>query len=846
MSAKVFLGDLSYLTDANQHNLYTPLNIGYCASYTKHKFGTDVGVGMFKEAISLIKAVQEYKPLVVGLSLYYWNAELTKVTANTIKHYSPETFVVIGGPCIDTDKGEQDRLFAEFPSVDAIVPNEGEQGFANLVGRQLGGDQTTVVAGATIRGFSAGAPIGLSTNLAEAPSPYLAGYLDVFLGGHFQPLIQTSRLCPYTCLTGDTLVNTIYGNLPIKELAEKYGDAGVPVYTYDPNTKRAFIAQGINIRKYGVNKDIVRVHFDDGTHIDCTPDHQFLEFARHRQWACEAKDLVPGSRVRALRFETHPSNRVYVQWGRGSKRQLRYRMVMEYLLGRKLTRKEHIHHIDHNPGNDHPDNLQHFVSAAEHLKAHPENSVRMKEKNPTRFGISQEWRQKLSASGRGKTRSIDSRYRYRESKLGKRNPNYKDGQFSGRSSRIDEVNHKVVKVEKLTELADVYCLTVPETGWFFANNVLVKNCAFCVSGKDRGKLRAFPLELVRDELAYIAKKFKGHPDTLFYITDENFGIMERDLEVADYILETQKKHGYPNRIFYYNDKRFTQISRSLHEKVGKMCWHGVCLSLQSENPEALKAIKRRNLTDEQLQSALAWAKGLKLKTSTELIFGLPGETLETFCRLVDKCARFGFDVIHCYNLMLFSGIEMYRKKYREEHKLETRKRFRYVHNVGGQEVVETDEVVISADTFTKADFAEICKLGSLLQRVYEQGWFKEEVKAWVEYGHSLTGLLRGFWQPLEGDDPAAKSHQAYVYANEEKLFSLYDGGAEFVTSTPADESYYNVDYFPEIWTRVGMRYLNAVRANNIQVSRDEAQNVDTGGNPAAASVREIRQNPPPV
>lgn len=47
---------------------------------------------------------------------------------------------------------------------------------------------------------------------------------------------------------------------------------------------------------------------------------------------------------------------------------LEHIIVMEQKLGRKLNDKERVHHIDHNPANNHPDNLKLYSSNSEHLR----------------------------------------------------------------------------------------------------------------------------------------------------------------------------------------------------------------------------------------------------------------------------------------------------------------------------------------------------------------------------------------------------------------------------------------------------------------------------------------------
>jgi ABC-type bacteriocin/lantibiotic exporter with double-glycine peptidase domain len=46
-----------------------------------------------------------------------------------------------------------------------------------------------------------------------------------------------------------------------------------------------------------------------------------------------------------------------------------HRLLMEKHLGRKLTKNEIVHHIDNNPTNDNPENLQ-VMTQKEHARLH--------------------------------------------------------------------------------------------------------------------------------------------------------------------------------------------------------------------------------------------------------------------------------------------------------------------------------------------------------------------------------------------------------------------------------------------------------------------------------------------
>jgi len=121
--------------------------------------------------------------------------------------------------------------------------------------------------------------------------------------------INTSRGCPNKCLAGNTIVNTVEGDIPIKNLVGKE----IGVYTYSQKTKQVFISKAIHIREMGIKK-LVRVLFDDGTFIDCTPDHRFLTWKNGNQFVPttetikEAKDLLPKDRMRVSKLGKNNPN----------------------------------------------------------------------------------------------------------------------------------------------------------------------------------------------------------------------------------------------------------------------------------------------------------------------------------------------------------------------------------------------------------------------------------------------------------------------------------------------------------------------------------------------------------
>lgn len=108
-------------------------------------------------------------------------------------------------------------------------------------------------------------------------------------------------LASKACFVGNTLIPTLNGVMTIAEMAALSNVSnlnGTYVYSCDPSTgkmvpgkvKRAWLTKYVN--------DLVEVTLDNGTHLQCTPDHPFLlsEGGVYR----EAKDLKPGQSLMSL------------------------------------------------------------------------------------------------------------------------------------------------------------------------------------------------------------------------------------------------------------------------------------------------------------------------------------------------------------------------------------------------------------------------------------------------------------------------------------------------------------------------------------------------------------------
>ena len=74
------------------------------------------------------------------------------------------------------------------------------------------------------------------------------------------------------CVTGDTLIDTIGGQVPIRDLVGKKG----LVYCYDVKRKRRTVSEFYNVRRTGRDVPIYAVTLENGAVIKMTAEHLVL------------------------------------------------------------------------------------------------------------------------------------------------------------------------------------------------------------------------------------------------------------------------------------------------------------------------------------------------------------------------------------------------------------------------------------------------------------------------------------------------------------------------------------------------------------------------------------------
>ena len=233
-------------------------------------------------------------------------------------------------------------------------------------------------------------------------------------------------------------------------------------------------------------------------------------------------------------------------------------------------------------------------------------------------------------------------------------------------------------------------------------------CTYCVDGSGTvNKVNNFSLDRVKQELEYMGTHVPKTTKSMI-ISDLNFGMMPKDAEICNMISQVQEKNDFPLQIQATTGKNSKKrIIDAISTTNGALqLW----ISVQTLNQEALKNIRRENISVDQMLELVPAIRENNLATASEVILGLPGDTyqgiIDTFRGLMDA----KIEDIQCFTCMMLDGAEMNSVKEREKWNFKTKfrvipKDFTKLKN--GKNVVEIEEVIIENNTLTFKEYVEL-------------------------------------------------------------------------------------------------------------------------------------------
>jgi len=271
-------------------------------------------------------------------------------------------------------------------------------------------------------------------------------------------------------------------------------------------------------------------------------------------------------------------------------------------------------------------------------------------------------------------------------------------------------------------------------------------CSFCYWGGAIGtKVRAFSRERLRAEIELFARQAVES----IVLCDANMGMLPGDEDFVDDVIRMKQRYGYPLNVesswAKHKGERFYRIVRKMKRAGLKGSF---TLALQSLNDTVLENMHRKNMKVNEFEDLARWLQAEGLDTYAELIWGVPGETADTFIEGYDRLSEF-VSRIATYPLLVLPNTDFDQN--RERYGLVTMRHedcdFEYVISHPNMTIEENARMhqflfwarVVAENTIFRYIWVPLRKLASI-----KQSQVLKSLDEWA--GRQTDDVVRGIWE----------------------------------------------------------------------------------------------------
>lgn len=349
----------------------------------------------------------------------------------------------------------------------------------------------------------------------------------------------------------------------------------------------------------------------------------------------------------------------------------------------------------------------------------------------------------------------------------------------------------------------------PSTRWIMlweTNRGCPFSCAFCDWGSAVGtKVNKFDDKRLYRELEWFAKT----GDDIIFCCDANFGMLPRDLELAEFAVLIKSIYKHPRILTVQNTKNATEKGYRVQKLLASSMLNPVVtLSVQSINEETLGAIKRKNISLETFRELQRRFTKDKILTYTDVILGMPNETYDTFFDGVSKIIQGGqHHRILFYNLSILPNAEMGNPIYQERYGLEFVPQLiqnMHTHLYEIEECEEYIDTVISSSSMPRQDWIKGKRVWWITEMLYYNHILKLPFAVLQQvYKVSYRQLLEAFMYPNKEKYPIINFIRDIM---ESKAKDIQSGGKEF---------YPSADWLNIFWTTEQYIWIDIIKNKGI-------------------------------
>jgi putative methyltransferase len=277
-----------------------------------------------------------------------------------------------------------------------------------------------------------------------------------------------------------------------------------------------------------------------------------------------------------------------------------------------------------------------------------------------------------------------------------------------------------------TGVFDTLIKNNPDIIWsmvFETNRGCPYSCTFCDWGSTtQSKIKKFDIKKVQDELEWII----GKPIGYLFNADANYGIFkERDLEIAKLIKDVADRSGTVDSVVFAYAKNSNQTVFEIEKTLGKYA-KGLTIAVQSMHDNTLTAIKRKNMDINNISNMMTLADQYNVKVYTDVILGLPEETVDSFkqglCDIIDSGIH---DNIYIWFAQLLPNSEMASPESIDRFGIRSIKAndyMGYYNNKDFYNIEETVDLIVETNTMSTNDLVESYLYAWMILHFHNKGY----------------------------------------------------------------------------------------------------------------------------
>ena len=275
------------------------------------------------------------------------------------------------------------------------------------------------------------------------------------------------------------------------------------------------------------------------------------------------------------------------------------------------------------------------------------------------------------------------------------------------------------------------------------------SCSFCDWGSNTmSKVRRFDIERVKAEVEWFARmKVKS-----LLLADANFGMLPRDLEIADLLNEARARYGYPKFVHYSPAKNNPERTVEIAVKFAASGISPVhTFAVQHTDVEVLAAADRANISVDKQREVAKAVVTQSIPTLVQLIVGIPGDTYDRWKTCLTDLMDWGLhDNYQVFNYALLPNAPAADKAFAERWQIETISRDIPKEGTGQRKKDDTDAltrvtIIIRSKSFSRDDWVKMKVYSGFVRALHNFG-LSRLIAMYLHFGYGVG--YREFYDQL--------------------------------------------------------------------------------------------------